>query len=85
MGERHGTSYKAVVHWQFSSPLGAGNRVRLPACVVRAIRRRFPNPVCCAECDFWSECERLGHYTGFRTAEESRAYRDGQFSDINIE
>ena len=38
--------YRGVVAWEFSDPLGAGNRVRLPMCVVQQIRRLFPNPRC---------------------------------------
>mmetsp|Transcript_16925 Transcript_16925/g.34193 ORF Transcript_16925/g.34193 Transcript_16925/m.34193 type:complete len:85 (+) Transcript_16925:107-361(+) len=42
----------------------------------------FPKPVCgtCdASCDYLDGCERSGHYTGFRTAAESRAIREGLF------
>ena len=31
--------YKAIISWQFCSPLGAGKRVRLPECLVSAVRR----------------------------------------------
>ena len=71
--------YKAVIAWQFSDPLGAGQRRRLPGCVTCKVRRLFPNPVCThAACDFGAECECGGHYTGFRTAEESRALREAE-------
>jgi len=33
--------------------LGAGNRVRLPKCVVLATRGLFPSPLCGCECDLW--------------------------------
>jgi len=74
--------YKAIIKWQWASPLGAENRVRLPCCVVKALRREFPNPICNTGgrvCDFLLECERSHHYTGFRTAEESRAIREGRY------
>ena len=35
-------------------------------------------------CDFYESCERRGHYTGFRTADESRAIRDGTFVGIDL-
>ena len=76
--------YKAVIYWQFCSELGAGNRVRLPKCVVRAIRRLFPNPLCGPACDLWVACEQCGHYTGFRTAEESKAHREGRYIDLDV-
>ena len=78
-GEARHTLYKAIIAWQWASPLGAENRVRLPVCVEVRVRRLFPNPCCCAAdgCDFSRRCEQLGHYTGFRTAAESRALRDG--------
>jgi len=31
--------YKAIISWQFCSPLGAGKRVRLPECLLSAVRR----------------------------------------------
>lgn len=66
--------YRAIVKAHFASPLGAGNRVRLPMCLLKAVRRLFPNPECVlGVCDFGAKCERAGHYTGFRSAEESRA------------
>ena len=76
--------YKAIISWQFCSPLGAGKRVRLPKCLVSAVRRKFPNPVCGTGCDYWAQCERKGHYTGFRTAEESRAVREGRYQLVDI-
>ena len=78
--------YKAVVAWQWASPLGAENRVRLPRCLTISIRQLFPN-VCCgaaAGCDYAEGCESRGHYTGFRTAEESRAIREGQYLDADV-
>ena len=30
------------------------------------------------------QCEKAGHYTGFRTAEESRAIREGRFSGMDL-
>ena len=71
--------YKAVIRWKWADPLGAGQRVRLPVCVLYRIRRLFPNPCCGDGCDYLDACENLGHYTGFRTAEESRAVREGTF------
>lgn len=72
--------YRGVVRWHWSDPLGAENRVRLPMCVMQRIRRIFPNPACVAGvCDFGVQCERCGHYVGFRTADESRAIREGAY------
>ena len=73
--------YRAVVAWLWSNPLGAEQRVRLPPCVVQRVRREFPNPACSVAegCDYGPACERRGHYTGFRTADESRARREGTF------
>jgi len=68
--------YRAVVGWLWANPLGAENRVRLPPCLVKQIRQLFPNPVCSGNCDYFTACERLGHYVGFRTADESRRLRD---------
>ena len=83
--------YKAVVAWQWANPLGAENRVRLCRCVEHRILRLFPNPVCCddagairTDCDLLDQCEKAGHYTGFRTAEESRAIREGRFSGMDL-
>jgi len=76
--------YKSVISWQFCTPLGGGNRVRLPKCVVCTVRRAFPNPVCSAGCDYWVQCERAGHYTGFRTADESRAVREGRYLNVDV-
>jgi hypothetical protein len=76
--------YKAFVQWHWRDPLGAECRVRLPGCVVRRIRRTFPNPVCGLGCDFWTGCEQASHYTGFRTAEESRRVREGDFASVDI-
>ena len=67
--------YRAVVGWIWANPLGAENRVRLPACVVKQIRQLFRSPKCTAECDFFTQCERLKHYVGFRTASESQAMK----------
>lgn len=70
--------YREVVKWQWDSgPLGAEQRVRLPKCVMVAVRRAFPDPRCGAGCDYGPECERRGHYVGFRTAAQSRALREG--------
>lgn len=80
---RH-TLYKAVVAWQWADPLGAGVRVRLPRCVLYRIRRLFPHPDCSAGCDYLDGCERACHYTGFRTADESRAMREGRFDSVDI-
>ena len=71
--------YKEVVAWQWSNPLGAESRVRLPSCVERCVRRRFPNPICSDGCDYSDACIASGHYTGFRTAAKSRAIREGRF------
>ena len=77
--------YRGFVAWQWADPLGSENRVRLPKCVMTRIRRLFPNPICQpGVCDHWVECERRGHYTGFRTAEESRAVREGQFVGVDV-
>ena len=57
----------------------AENRVRLPCCVMFRVRKLFPNPCCGDGCDYLERCERAGHYTGFRTAAESRAIREGRF------
>jgi len=70
--------YRGVITWSWSDPLGAENRVRLPMCVMKRIRRMFPNPICGPGCDFGVECERRGHYVGFRTVAESRAIREGR-------
>ena len=77
-GARHAL-YKEFIAWQWASPLGAGNRVRLPKCVTCGVRKLFPNPVCGAGCDYDAGCVARGHYTGFRTAAESRAVREGWF------
>ena len=70
---------------QRANPLGAEQRVRLPACVVKRTRRLFPNPICCeGMCDFYARCEKEGHYKGFRTAEESRAIREGIFVGVDL-
>jgi hypothetical protein len=69
--------YKRYIGWKFADPLGAGKRKRIPDCCVWQIRCLFPDPRCGPECDLLSECERCGHYTGFRTSAESKAARDG--------
>ena len=76
-------TYKTVFAWQWASPLGAGRRVPFPPCVTCCVRKLFPNPVCSPEqgCDYGEECVRRGHYTGFRTAAESHAIREGHFLD----
>ena len=80
--------YKAVIQWQFCDPLGAEQRVRLPVCLECRIRREFPNPCCGVgglpnggNCDYGDKCKRAGHYTGFRTAKESRRLREGEYLD----
>ena len=85
-GKARHAMYKGVVAWEFASPLGAEQRVRLPACVLYRIRRLFPNPECSNEqgCDYLDRCEKAGHYTGFRTAEESRAIRAGAFVRVDM-
>ena len=70
--------YKAVVAWQWASPLGAEQRVQLPRCVMCGVRKLFPNPRCGEGCDYGAKCERLGHYVGFRTAAESKRVREGR-------
>jgi len=73
--------YKAIVAWQWANPLGAEQRVRLPNCVMRRVRLLFPNPVCKCAVVAGAECIALGHYTGFRTAAESRRLREAAFAD----
>ena len=74
--------YREVVKWQWDSgPLGAEQRVRLPKCVMVAVRRAFPNPRCGSGCDYGPDCEQCGHYVGFRTAAQSRALREGEGLD----
>ncbi|KAL1524247.1 hypothetical protein AB1Y20_019152 [Prymnesium parvum] len=69
--------YRGWVAWQFADPLGAEKRVRLPMCVMQQIRKLFPSPKCSRGCcDYGVECEKLGHYVGFRTAAESRGIRE---------
>ena len=75
--------YKGLIAWQWSNTLGAGNRVCLPPCWERKVRKLFPNPVCGEGCDYSTECVRKGHYTGFRTAEVSCAIREGRFVDVS--
>ena len=68
--------YRAVVGWLWANPLGSENRVKLPACVEIGICKTFPNPVCNPEtCDYSRMCEQNGHYTGFRSASQSRRIR----------
>ena len=69
--------YKAVVAWQFGADLGAEQRHKLPNCVEWQVRMLFPCLLCSASCDFLRNCERLGHYTGFKTAAESKEARGG--------
>ena len=60
--------YRGFIAEGWSDPLGAENRVRLPACLVCKTRRTFPNPVCgptaCdgRPCDYGALCESHGHY-----------------------
>lgn len=77
--------YKAGIAWQWANPLGAEQRVRFPACVMYRVRRLFPHPRCGEGCDYLDECEANGHYTGFRTATESRAIREGAFLRADTE
>jgi hypothetical protein len=44
--------YKGLIAWQWSNTLGAGNRVCLPPCWERKVRKLFPNPVCGEGCDY---------------------------------
>lgn len=74
--------YRAVIAWQWANPLGAEKRVRLPLCVERGVRRLFPHPTCGEACDYGDACVRAGHYTGFRSAAESRAIREGAYLDV---
>ena len=69
--------YRRFIAWKFEEPTGAGKRKRLPDCCVWQIRFMFPDPRCDESCDLLRECERKGHYVGFRSAAESRADRDG--------
>ena len=48
------------------------------------VRCLFPNPRCGEGCADLEACERAGHYTGFRTAEESRAVREGRYVAMDI-
>ena len=50
--------YKGLIAWQWSNTLGAGNRVCLPPCWERKVRKLFPNPVCGEGCDY--SCTRDG-------------------------
>ena len=71
--------YRAIIADRIADPLGPGNRVRLPECLMVAVRKLFPNPVCDVECgcDFSDVCLRERHYTGFRSTEESRIVCEG--------
>ena len=62
--------YRAVIHWIFCDPLGAGKRLRMPLCVKKRIRMMFPDPRCNPDdgCDYGSVCEANGHYVGHRSA-----------------
>ena len=78
-------TYKKIFAWQWASPLGAGRRVPFPPCVTTAVRKLFPNPVCSTnKCDYGDKCVKRGHYTGFRTAAQSRAMREGRFLDEGV-
>lgn len=72
--------YRAVIKWKFADPLGAGNRVCIPECVKRSVRKLFPSPCCGAGCDYGSACEAKGHYIGHLTVAESRV-RNGESLD----
>ena len=69
--------YRRFIAWKFEEPVGAGKRKRLPDYCVWQIRFLFPDPRCDESCDMLRECERKGHYVGFRSAAESRAQREG--------
>ena len=78
-GESRFDMYRGVINWRFAgAQCGAGKRFRLANCLVYEVRSTFPNPVCGKGCDFMVKCEQLGHYVGFRTAEESKAEREGR-------
>jgi hypothetical protein len=84
-GEARHACYKCIVASQFKDPLGAEQRVRLPGCVTRCVRRLFPNPACGSGCDYDDACVACGHYAGFRTAAQSRALREGAlFSEVGL-
>uniref|UniRef100_A0A7S2HXR9 Uncharacterized protein n=1 Tax=Haptolina brevifila TaxID=156173 RepID=A0A7S2HXR9_9EUKA len=68
--------YRAIIADRIADPLGPGNRVRLPECVMTAVRRLVCNVAC--GCDFGAFCMRQGHYTGFRTVEESRGTHEAE-------
>jgi hypothetical protein len=55
-GEARHACYKCIVASQFKDPLGAEQRVRLPGCVTRCVRRLFPNPACGSGCDYDDAC-----------------------------
>ena len=61
--------YRTFVHAQYGAgALGAGVRVRIPDCVVAAIRSRYRAPGCnCAVCDI-AHCQAHG-YTGYRDSQ----------------
>ena len=66
--------YKYFTQWQFQGePLGSGKRAKLPDCFEWLARDTFKSPACCVGCDLLRGCETAGHYTGFRTAAESKA------------
>ena len=69
--------YGGAVAWQFGTRLGAEQRYKLCDCVEIAIRKLFPCSACGEGCDYSRECERRGHYCGFKSATESRAARSG--------
>ena len=50
----------------------AGKRAKLPDCVERAIRARFPDPACGPHCDLLRACEAAGHYSGFVASRRAR-------------
>ena len=59
--------YKEFMGLMFAGqPLGAGNRCKLPDCVVWQTRKWFRDPQCSDDCGLLRDCETQGHYTGFR-------------------
>ena len=81
--------YRGVVAWQWAR--GPTRWAPSSACGCRRVSSKgragsSPTPSFCCEgkCDFYMRCEKEGHYTGFRTAEESRAIREGIFVGVDL-